>query len=140
MLNEDWIVEHKPELYWPMLQTAEYVAKTYGISREQQDQLRRAQPAARAAARATPGKFDDEIAPMTTTMKVVDKATGAESIEGRDGHAGRGHPRRHDLRGRGEDQAGDRRRRDLGRQRQPVLRRRRRLRRDERRRRRRAEG
>ena len=38
MLNDDWIVEHKPELYWPMLQTAEYVAKKYGISRERQDQ------------------------------------------------------------------------------------------------------
>ena len=34
MLNDDWIVAHKPELYWPMLQTAEYVAKNYGISRE----------------------------------------------------------------------------------------------------------
>ena len=38
MLNDDWILAHKPELYWPMLQTAEYVAKTYGISRELQDQ------------------------------------------------------------------------------------------------------
>ena len=47
MLNEDWILANKPELYWPMLQTAEYVAKKYGISREQQDRLRRAQPAAR---------------------------------------------------------------------------------------------
>src|SRR5206468_12979925 len=37
MLNEDWIVEHKPELYWPMLQTAEFVAKKYRIPREQQD-------------------------------------------------------------------------------------------------------
>src|SRR5207249_4658014 len=37
MLNDDSIVAHKPELYWPMLQTAEYVAKKYGISREQQD-------------------------------------------------------------------------------------------------------
>src|SRR3954451_16348137 len=37
MPNEDRILANKPELYWPMLQTAEYVAKTYGISREQQD-------------------------------------------------------------------------------------------------------
>ena len=131
MLNDDWILANKPELYWPMLQTAEYVAKTYGISREQQDQYGvRSQQ--RAAAARDAGKFNDEIAPMTTTMKVVDKATGAESIKDGDGRAGRRHPRRHDLRGRGEDQAGDRGRRDLGRQRQPVLRRRRRLRRDER--------
>jgi acetyl-CoA C-acetyltransferase len=80
MLSEAWITEHKPELYWPMLQTAEYVAKTYGISREQQDQYGvRSQQ--RAAAARDAGKFNDEIAPMTTTMKVVDKATGAESTK-----------------------------------------------------------
>src|SRR5258705_3428843 len=78
MLSEDWIVAHKPELYWPMLQTAEYVAKTYNIAREQQDQYGvRSQQRAAAAREAC--KFADEIAPMTTTMKVVDKATGAES-------------------------------------------------------------
>jgi acetyl-CoA C-acetyltransferase len=80
MLNEDWIVANKPELYWPMLQTAEYVAKTYGISREQQDRYGvRSQQ--RAAAARDAGKFDDEIVPMTTTMNVVDKATGAESTK-----------------------------------------------------------
>jgi acetyl-CoA C-acetyltransferase len=80
MLNDDWILANKPELYWPMLQTAEYVSKTYGISREQQDQYGvRSQQ--RAAAARDAGKFDDEIVPMTTTMKVVDKATGAESIK-----------------------------------------------------------
>src|SRR5712671_3940966 len=80
MLNEDWISKCKPELYWPMLQTAEYVAKTYGISREQQDQYGvRSQQ--RAAAARDAGRFNDEIAPMTTTMKVVDKATGAESMK-----------------------------------------------------------
>jgi acetyl-CoA C-acetyltransferase len=80
MLNEDWILANKPELYWPMLQTAEYVAKKYGISREQQDQYGvRSQQ--RAAAARDAGKFNDEIAPMTTTMKVVDKATGAESTK-----------------------------------------------------------
>jgi len=80
MLNEDWIAANKPELYWPMLQTAEYVAKTYGISREQQDRYGvRSQQ--RAAAARDAGKFDDEIVPMTTTMKVVDKATGAESTK-----------------------------------------------------------
>jgi len=80
MIGEAWIAEHKPELYWPMLQTAEYVAKTYGISREQQDRYGvRSQQ--RAAAARDAGKFNDEIAPMTTTMKVVDKATGAESMK-----------------------------------------------------------
>src|SRR6186997_2438529 len=80
MLNEEWILKCKPELYWPMLQTAEYVAKTYNISREQQDRYGvRSQE--RAAAARDAGKFNDEIAPMTTTMKVVDKATGAESMK-----------------------------------------------------------
>ena len=78
MLNEDWLLANKPELYWPMLQTAEYVSKKYNISREQQDEYGvRSQQ--RAAAARESCKFADEIAPMTTTMKVVDKATGAES-------------------------------------------------------------
>jgi len=80
MLNDAWILEHKPELYWPMLQTAEYVAKKYGIPRELQDQYGvRSQQ--RAAAARDAGRFADEIVPMTTTMKVVDKATGAESTK-----------------------------------------------------------
>jgi acetyl-CoA C-acetyltransferase len=80
MIADPWITAHKPELYWPMLQTAEYVAKTYGISREQQDRYGvRSQQ--RAAAAREAGKFNDEIAPMATTMKVVDKATGAESMK-----------------------------------------------------------
>ncbi len=78
MLNEDWIVANKPELYWPMLQTAEYVARTYGISREHQDHYG-VRSQLRAAAARDAGKFNDEIAPMATTMKVTDKATGAES-------------------------------------------------------------
>jgi len=79
MLNEDWIVEHKPELYWPMLQTAEYVSKKYAIPREQQDQYGVCSQLRAAAARAA-GKFDDEIVPMTTKMKAVDKNTAAESV------------------------------------------------------------
>src|SRR5262249_3478817 len=64
----------------PMLQTAEYVAKKYNISREQQDQYGvRSQQRATAARDA--GRFADEIVPMTTRMKAVDKATGAESIQ-----------------------------------------------------------
>jgi acetyl-CoA C-acetyltransferase len=78
MLNDEWILEHKPELYWPMLQTAEYVAKTYGISRQRQDEYGVCSQLRASAARAA-GRFKDEIVPMQTTMKVVDKATGAES-------------------------------------------------------------
>jgi acetyl-CoA C-acetyltransferase len=80
MLNEDWIVEHKPELYWPMLQTAEFVAKKYGISREQQDRYGVASQRRASAARDA-GRFADEIVPLTTRMKVVDKASGVASIQ-----------------------------------------------------------
>jgi acetyl-CoA C-acetyltransferase len=80
MLNEEWILEHKPELYWPMLQTAEYVAKKYGISRERQDRYG-VESQRRAAAARGAGHFDDEIVPISTRMKVVDKETGAESIK-----------------------------------------------------------
>src|SRR5437667_6229561 len=80
MLNDGWIVDHKPELYWPMLQTAEYVSKKYGIPREKQDEYGVRSQQRAAAARAS-GKFNDEIVPMTTTMTVVDKATGAEATK-----------------------------------------------------------
>jgi acetyl-CoA C-acetyltransferase len=80
MLNEDWIVEHKPELYWPMLQTAEYVSQKYGIAREPQDRYG-VESQRRAAAARDAGRFTDEIVPITTTMKVVDKETGAESMK-----------------------------------------------------------
>src|SRR5499426_1868346 len=59
MIAEPWIVMHKPELYWPMLQTAEYVAKTYQISRERQDEYGVRSQQRAAAARAA-GKFDAE--------------------------------------------------------------------------------
>jgi len=80
MVNDDWIKANKPELYWPMLQTAEYVAKTYNIARDVQDQYGvRSQE--RASAARVAGKFNDEIVPMAVKMKVVDKATGVESIK-----------------------------------------------------------
>jgi len=80
MLNEEWILGHKPELYWPMLQTAEYVAKKYGIARDKQDEYGvRSQQ--RAAAAREAGKFNDEIVPIRTTMKMVDKTTGVESLK-----------------------------------------------------------
>jgi len=75
MIVETWLKEHKPAVYWPMLQTAETVAKRYNISRERQDEYG-VQSQLRAAAAQAAGKFNDEIVPMTTTMGVIDKATG----------------------------------------------------------------
>ena len=74
MANENWLKQNKPEIYWPMLQTAETVAKRYGIPREKQDEYG-ARSQQRAAAAAAAGKFADEIVPMTTTMGVVDSAS-----------------------------------------------------------------
>lgn len=70
----------KPEIYWSMLQTAEQVASRYNISREQQDEYG-ANSQIKAAAARDGGKFDDEIAGMTTTMKLVNKETGEESTK-----------------------------------------------------------
>jgi acetyl-CoA C-acetyltransferase len=74
MRREHWITEHKPELYWSMLDTAETVAKRYNISRQLQDEYG-ARSQQRAAAAQAAGKFNDEIVPMTTVMGVADKET-----------------------------------------------------------------
>lgn len=79
MLKEEWICEHKPEVYWNMLQTAETVAKRYGIGREAQDAYG-VQSQRRAAAAVEAGRFRDEIVPFKTTMAVADKAAGAIGI------------------------------------------------------------
>lgn len=75
MYRDVWLQQHKPEVYWPMLQTAETVAKRYQISRERQD-VYGAQSQQRAAAAQAAGLFDAEIVPMTTVMGVADKASG----------------------------------------------------------------
>ncbi len=62
MVKEDWVVEHKPEVYWNMLQTAEKVAKRYSIGRQAQDEYG-VQSQLRAAAAAQAGRFNDEIVP-----------------------------------------------------------------------------
>ncbi len=75
LLNDPWLLEHKPEVYMPMLQTAEIVAQRYQISRERQDAYG-AQSQQRACAAQEVGLFDAEIVAMKTTMKVVDKDSG----------------------------------------------------------------
>ncbi|MGR3493935.1 acetyl-CoA C-acyltransferase [Citreimonas sp.] len=70
-----WIMEHKPDLYLPMIDTADIVAERYGISREAQDELGY-QSQMRTAAAQEAGRFDSEIVPMEVVKKVTDKATG----------------------------------------------------------------
>jgi acetyl-CoA C-acetyltransferase len=76
-IEDPWLKESKPEIYWPMLQTAETVAKRYQISREAQDRYG-AESQNRAECAVSAGLFSDEIVPITTTMKIVDKETGQE--------------------------------------------------------------
>ena len=78
MLKEAWLEQNKPEIYWPMLATAEMVSKRYKIGREAQDRYGVKSQQRAAAARAA-GRTKDEIVPIATTMKIVDKNTGQES-------------------------------------------------------------
>lgn len=78
--HEDWLDENKPELYLPMIDTAEVVAKRYNINRETQDEYG-LQSQLRTAAGQQAGRFDDEIVPMTTTKITFDKKTGESSEE-----------------------------------------------------------
>ncbi|MFT3803737.1 MAG: acetyl-CoA C-acyltransferase [Burkholderiaceae bacterium] len=75
MLVDPALSAKKPEVYWPMLQTAEMVAKRYGIARQLQDEYG-VQSQQRAVAAAEAGRFKDEIVPITVRMATADKATG----------------------------------------------------------------
>lgn len=75
MRRDPWLVAHKPTIYWSMLQTAENVAQRYGVSKLSQDEYG-VRSQLRAAAAQDAGRFSNEIVPMTTTMGVVDKASG----------------------------------------------------------------
>ena len=75
MLTDPWLIKNKPEVYLPMLQTAEIVAKRYNIARDAMDEYGAASQQ-RAAAALAAGLFKDEIAPITVTMGVADKVMG----------------------------------------------------------------
>jgi len=80
MLRDAWLLQHKPEIYWNMLQTAEQVAKRYGIARERMDRYGAASQQ-KAAAALEQGLFNDEIAPITVTAGVADAVMGLRSKE-----------------------------------------------------------
>jgi acetyl-CoA C-acetyltransferase len=76
--TDPWLVAHRDALYMSMLETAEIVAERYGVSREAQDAYS-LQSQQRIAAAQAAGRFDAEIVPLPTVMKVVDKTTAAIS-------------------------------------------------------------
>lgn len=69
------VLANHPNAYIQMIDTAEIVAKKYGISREAMDEYA-AESQARTHAAQEAGKFDDEIVPLATTMKIQNKETG----------------------------------------------------------------
>lgn len=76
--QDPWLLEYRPDIYMAMLETAEIVAKTYGVTREAQDAYGLQSQQRHAAAQAG-GRFAAEIVPMATVMKVTDKASGEVS-------------------------------------------------------------
>ncbi|RQV32359.1 acetyl-CoA C-acyltransferase [Burkholderia cenocepacia] len=74
------VVSAQPAAYMPMLETAEFVARKYGISRDAQDQYALESQQRTAEAQAE-GRFADEIVPITTQMSVADKVTGQTSLK-----------------------------------------------------------
>ena len=106
--QDEWLHRHHPETYWPMLQTAEYVAKRYEHPAREAGRVRRAEPAPRRQG-ARRGQVQGR-----------DRADHHQDEGGRQEHRrtrrtkevtavrGRGHPPGHHLRGRVADQAGDR--------------------------------
>jgi acetyl-CoA C-acetyltransferase len=74
------VLAHSPHMYMPMIETAEVVARRYGITREAQDQYA-LQSQQRVAAAYQAGRFDAEIVPLESRKVVTDKATGATRQE-----------------------------------------------------------
>ncbi|MBB6093455.1 acetyl-CoA acetyltransferase family protein, partial [Povalibacter uvarum] len=75
---DPWLVKNVPQIYMTMIETAEIVAERYGVSRDAQDEysLQSQQRTAKAQAE---GRYNDEIAPLTSIMQITDKETGAVS-------------------------------------------------------------
>jgi acetyl-CoA C-acetyltransferase len=78
MIADPWLVEHKPEIYWSMLQTAENVAKRYGVAKQRMDEYGAASQQRACAAQAA-GLFDDELVAVTVTAGVADAVLGLRS-------------------------------------------------------------
>jgi acetyl-CoA C-acetyltransferase len=76
--NDNWITEHRPDLYMTMLETAEIVAERYKISREDQDEYA-VQSQTRTHEAQLAGRFDDEIVPLASVMKSTDRQSGTVS-------------------------------------------------------------
>jgi acetyl-CoA C-acetyltransferase len=79
-VKEEWLEAHKPEIWMPMIETADIVAERYHVSRQAQDEYS-LESQRRTAAAQQAGRLADEIVPLPTTKKVIDKNTKAERHE-----------------------------------------------------------
>jgi acetyl-CoA C-acetyltransferase len=77
---DEWLLKNKPDIYMAMIDTADTVANRYKVSRDAQDDYA-LESQRRTAAAQQAGRFNDEIVPMATKKKVVNKDTKAETIE-----------------------------------------------------------
>lgn len=73
--TEEWLMRHQADLFMPMIETADLVAKRYNVSREDQDAYA-LQSQQRTAAAQRAGRFDDEIVPLASYKYEEDKASG----------------------------------------------------------------
>jgi acetyl-CoA C-acetyltransferase len=80
MLVDSWLKEHKPAIYMPMLETAENVAKRYGIPKQRMDEFGAASQQKACAAQEA-GKFNDEMISCTVTAGVADAQLGLRTKE-----------------------------------------------------------
>jgi acetyl-CoA C-acetyltransferase len=78
--QDEWLLEHKPEIYMAMIETADIVARRYGISREQQDEYALISQQ-RIAAAQQGGRLAKEIVPLPSIKAVTDKDSGATRQE-----------------------------------------------------------
>ncbi len=76
--QDPWLVEERPDLYMAMIETAEIVSERYQVTREAQDEYALLSQQ-RTAAAQTEGRFDQEIAPMPSVMRVDNRETGETS-------------------------------------------------------------
>lgn len=79
-LREEYLAEHKPDLWMSMIETADVVAERYGVSRERQDAYALISQQ-RTAAGQRDGRFDAEIVPMPTRKTITNKETGEVTHE-----------------------------------------------------------
>ena len=77
--QDPWLVEQRPDLYMTMIETAEIVAERYQVIRDAQDEYALSSQQ-RTAAAQTAGRFDQEIAPLPSTMRVDNRDTGETSF------------------------------------------------------------